>query len=88
MYILSILELCEHTIDPIDALIKNCYGNQEVWHTLTTPDSCDTLVFHCVSDAIKWVETIREEKGVHLQVLVCGSLRFVGVTMTILGCTV
>ena len=46
----------------------------------------NTKVFENISQAIEWVEELREKNsGIYLQLLVCGSLHLVGGVMKTLG---
>ena len=45
-----------------------------------------TKVFTCISEAIEWINGVRDQQ-VHVHLMVCGSLHLVGGVMKLIGCT-
>ena len=65
--------------------LAKCYEYEQYWKNISS--STETAVLPSVEDTAQWLSSSRERSGAHLQVLVCGSVRLVGVVMASLNLT-
>ena len=72
------------TVDTAEQLAK-CNEYEQQWKNISP--STETAVLPSVKDTAQWLNRSRERSGVHLQVLVCGSVSLVGVVMASLNLT-
>ena len=72
------------TVDSEEQL-ANCNNYEQYWKKVDY--SGETVVLRSVEDATQWLNSYRETSGLHLQILVCGSLHLVGAVMATLNLT-
>lgn len=62
-----------------------CKDYEQYWRDKSTLS--ETIVLPSVRDAAQWLGSYKERTGLHVQVLVCGSLHLVGAVMATLNLT-
>ena len=72
------------TVDTEEQLAK--YNEYEQYWKNISP-STETAILPSVEDTARWLSSSMERSGLHLQVLVCGSVSLVGVVMATLNLT-
>ena len=76
--------MTNHTVNP-EEQFDNCKNYEQHWKEIAS--SSETMALPSVEDATQWLNDYREKSGLHLQVLVCGSLHLVGAVMATLSVT-
>lgn len=77
-------DMTNYTVNPEEQL-ANCTNYERHWKEITS--SSEIAALPSVEDATQWVNDYMERSGLHLQVLVCGSLHLVGAVMATLNVT-
>ena len=72
------------TVDTEEQL-NNCKEYEQHWKNINSRG--ETVIHPSVEEATQWLSSYREREGLHLQVLVCGSLHLVGAVMATLNLT-
>ena len=72
------------TVDSEEQLAK-CNEYEQYWKNINS--TTETAILPSVEEAAQWLSSSGERSGVHLQVLVCGSLHLVGAVMATLNLT-